>query len=186
MVVFPIISFLLGGWMFGWAGAPYDPVWSLNNPRKSALMSLAGPAANLILCLLAGILIRVGLAGNLFEPGVSSVSSIVIADAEGWPRILAVVLSIAFTLNLILFLFNLFPLPPFDGSSIIQIFLTPASAYRYAQIMHRPAYMIVGLIVAWNTFEYIFSPVFTYARSWLFFGITLDAIPSLPTIDPAN
>jgi Zn-dependent protease len=186
MVVFPIISFLLGGWMFGWASAPYDPTWALSNPRKSAIMALAGPVANLILCLLAGILIRVGLAYNLFEPGINSLSQIVISNAEGWTRVMAIVLSITFTLNLILFFFNLFPLPPFDGSSIIQLFLTPAGMYRYAEMIHRPAYMIMGLIIVWNTFDFIFPSIFTHAMSWLFAGISLESLPIPVEMENAN
>src|ERR1700738_4309900 len=42
MVVVPIVSFLLGGWMIGWASAPYDPNWQRQYPRRSALMGLAG------------------------------------------------------------------------------------------------------------------------------------------------
>ncbi len=67
MVVVPIISYLMGGWMIGWASAPYDPRWAAANPRKSALMSLAGPAANLILVIIAAILIRGGIAFHVFE-----------------------------------------------------------------------------------------------------------------------
>jgi len=32
MVVVPIVSYLLGGWMIGWASAPYDPEWAGRNP----------------------------------------------------------------------------------------------------------------------------------------------------------
>ncbi len=67
MVVFPILSFITGGWMMGWASAPYDPEWSYRHPRRAAWMSLAGPAANLSLAILAGILIHAGLAFSLFK-----------------------------------------------------------------------------------------------------------------------
>lgn len=67
MVVVPIISFLLSGWMIGWASAPYNPAWAAANPRRSALMSLAGPAANLLLVFLAAICIHVGMAFQFFE-----------------------------------------------------------------------------------------------------------------------
>lgn len=183
MVVFPIISFLLGGWMFGWASAPYDPAWALSHPRKSAWMALAGPVANLVLCLIAGILIRVGLAYHLFEPGFNSFAQLVVANADGWTRVLATVLSIAFTLNLILLIFNLFPLPPFDGSAIIQLFLSPAAMYRYTEMIHRPAYMIMGLIIVWNTFEFIFFPIFEHAVGWLFAGIPLESLSTPPEME---
>src|SRR5262245_36792738 len=40
MVLVPIISYDLGGWMIGWASAPYDPRWQQRYPRRAALMSL--------------------------------------------------------------------------------------------------------------------------------------------------
>ena len=48
-VAVPLVSYLIGGWMIGWASAPYDPEWARRNPRRAALMSFAGPAANLLL-----------------------------------------------------------------------------------------------------------------------------------------
>ena len=61
MVVVPILSYLLGGWMIGWASAPFDPHWAIANPKRSALMSLAGPAAwapNLLFTLIGALLLR--------------------------------------------------------------------------------------------------------------------------------
>jgi hypothetical protein len=55
MVVVPIVSYLLGGWMIGWASAPFNPAWQRQYPRRSAWMALAGPAANFSLMLLAGL-----------------------------------------------------------------------------------------------------------------------------------
>lgn len=47
-VAVPIISFILGGWMIGWASVPYNYAWSLKYPKKAAKMALAGPLANLL------------------------------------------------------------------------------------------------------------------------------------------
>ena len=60
MVVVPLLSYFFGGWMIGWASAPYNPEWALRYPRRSAVMALAGPAANLILVVLAAVLMRLG------------------------------------------------------------------------------------------------------------------------------
>ena len=67
-VVVPIISFLIGGWMIGWASVPYDPQWAYDNPRSSAKMSVAGPAANLVLALIAALVIRLGILYGIFFP----------------------------------------------------------------------------------------------------------------------
>ena len=49
MIVVPLLSIIAnhGSWMIGWASAPYDPIWAQQFPKRSALMSLAGPGANL-------------------------------------------------------------------------------------------------------------------------------------------
>ncbi len=67
MVIVPIVSFILGGWMIGWASAPYDPYWADSNRRKAALMAMAGPAANLVLILLAALAIRAGMLMGYFH-----------------------------------------------------------------------------------------------------------------------
>ena len=49
MVVMPILSYVLAGFMIGWASAPYDPYWARAHRKKAALMAMAGPASNLAL-----------------------------------------------------------------------------------------------------------------------------------------
>src|SRR6185436_10638400 len=65
MVVFPILSYVMGGWMMGWASAPYDPHWAQRYPKRAAWMSLAGPGANFALAILAGILMRAGILSGI-------------------------------------------------------------------------------------------------------------------------
>src|SRR5690606_30042429 len=67
LVVMPILSFLVMPWMIGWASAPYDPRWASAYPRRYAAMSLAGPAANLLLAVAAFVVIKVLIAFGLLE-----------------------------------------------------------------------------------------------------------------------
>src|SRR5205814_10002854 len=67
MVVVPLLSYVLGSWMIGWASSPYDPWWQERHPKRAALMSLAGPAANFTLMLIAAICIRIGIAVGVFQ-----------------------------------------------------------------------------------------------------------------------
>ena len=53
MIVIPLLSFVAMHTMFGWASAPFDPLWERRHPRRSAWMALAGPAANFSLMLIA-------------------------------------------------------------------------------------------------------------------------------------
>ncbi|HWD19873.1 MAG TPA: site-2 protease family protein, partial [Verrucomicrobiae bacterium] len=68
MVIVPILSYILGGWMIGWASAPYDPVWANRHPNRAAWMAVAGPASNFSLMLICALLIRLGMWGGWFEP----------------------------------------------------------------------------------------------------------------------
>src|SRR6185295_4026294 len=67
MLVMPWLSYIMGGWMMGWASAPYDPYWARRHPRRSAWMALAGPAANFALALSAAVLIHIGILLNVFR-----------------------------------------------------------------------------------------------------------------------
>ncbi|MDH4318013.1 MAG: site-2 protease family protein, partial [Desulfobulbaceae bacterium] len=60
-ILVPIISFLMSGWMIGWASAPYDPNWARRYPKRSAWMALAGPASNLVMVILSIMIIRIGV-----------------------------------------------------------------------------------------------------------------------------
>src|SRR4030095_7440448 len=59
MVVLPVVSALLSGWTMGFGSAPCEPQCAIRHPRRAAWMALAGPGANILLVLLAGIAIRV-------------------------------------------------------------------------------------------------------------------------------
>src|SRR5436305_998787 len=84
MVIFPILSYAVGGWMMGWASAPYDPLWSLRYPRRAGWMSLAGPGANYSLAILAAIAIHVGMwTGQFVPPESASFMHVVEAASPG-------------------------------------------------------------------------------------------------------
>ena len=171
MIILPVISYFYNGWMIGWASTPYDPAWARRYPRREILMALAGPVANLILVLVAAAVIRIGIVAGWFcPPDKISFSHVTEAVNIGWTNGLAVMVSILFTLNLVLFVFNLLPLPPMDGSSIIQMFLSRENASRYKDFIRRPGYAIIGLIIAWQFFGYIFTPIQLLALNLLYPG----------------
>src|SRR5947209_12803502 len=104
MILVPVLSFLLtrGGWMMGWASAPYDPLWQRQHPRRAAWMALAGPAANFTLMLLAAAAIREGIAlGRLAPPSTISGFSGLVVSSSGEASFFSSALSILFVLNLL-------------------------------------------------------------------------------------
>jgi Zn-dependent protease len=173
MVIVPILSFVLlgGNWMVGWASAPYDPVWAARHPRKAALMALAGPIANLLLVVVAMLGMRIGLATGYLEPEISSFSAVVGASTAVGSNGTATVLSILFTLNLVLFVFNLLPLPPLDGSAVIQLFLPERLARGWQELLQNPMWSLVGIVAAWRVFGPLFAPIHAFALGLLYTGV---------------
>lgn len=159
-IVVPILSFLSAGWMIGWASTPYDRDWARRHPDRSALMALAGPLSNLLLVIVAALLIRLGMALDFFHlPGRVGFSHIVASYQDGTPAGIATLLSILFSLNLILFVFNLLPLPPLDGSGIIPLLLSRQKAAGYLSFIENTPFVFLGLLVAWKVFDQVFAPV---------------------------
>ncbi len=172
MVVVPIVSFLLSGWMIGWASAPFDPNWQRRYPRRSAWMALAGPAANFTLMLLAGIAIRVGMAAGYLEaPGFVNYAHVTVSAHSSDPTFVATALSIVFALNLLLGTFNLLPVPPLDGHAGIMLLMAEKTAHRYLDWVHQSGYAMLGLIVAWYVFGTISDVVFPVALRLLYPGL---------------
>src|SRR6516165_7519690 len=81
MVVVPLLGILTGGGIIGWASAPYDPMWQLRHPKRAALMSLAGPAANFTLVILAAIAMHAGMFAGVFQPATRLSSTHLVSAA---------------------------------------------------------------------------------------------------------
>ncbi len=174
MVIVPLLSFVGAGWMIGWASVPYDPYWAQRYPKQAALMGLAGPAANLALVIVAGILIHVGISAGIFSPPktiepATAFITVVEANADGLQKGASVLVSILFTLNLLLFVFNLIPITPLDGTALAEFILQGEILYKYRQLMSHPTVRIFGIFVAWYVIGFIFSPAFFFALNVLYY-----------------
>jgi len=149
MVVFPILSLIVTGNLFGWASAPYDPLWERRHPRRAAWMALAGPATNYTLMLTAAVILRLGWTYHWLR----------VDEASGRADFATSVLGVFFFLNLLLGTFNLLPVPPLDGSTGIMLFMGETRAQRYLDWLRGNSYAIVGLVVGVFAFRYIFGPI---------------------------
>ena len=160
MVIFPILSFIVsqGGGMIGWASAPYDPLWERRHPRRSAVMALAGPAANFALMLLAVALIHGGMALHLFHRD----------PVTGAASFVATVLQVLFFLNLLLGTFNLLPVPPLDGSTGIMLLMSETQAQRYLDWIRGNSFAMVGLLVGMYAFSKVFPSIEDFAMRIFF------------------
>ena len=170
-ILVPILSYILSGFMIGWASAPYDPFWAREYPKRAAYMSLAGPAGNLILMIIAGILVHAGIwAGWFNQPESINFTKVVEPVTSGWANGPAIFVSLLFSLNCLLLVFNLIPLPPLDGTALMELSLKGDALEKYRQFISIPSISIIGLIIAWNLFDFIFSPFHTLALNILYPG----------------
>jgi Zn-dependent protease len=167
-VVVPLLTYALSGWMVGWASTPYDPRWAWTHPKRAAWMSLAGPSANLLILLTAGLGIRLGMMAGVFQPGTMSFQGLAMAPGGGAAATLALFLSILFTLNLLLFVFNLIPVPPLDGSGVIGLFVSEDAARRLQEVVFQPQFSLFGILIAWFVIRQIFGPVHAAAIRLLY------------------
>lgn len=169
MVIFPILSYAISHSMLGWASTPFDPSWAQAHPRRAAAMSAAGPAANALLVLASALAIRIGMAAGVFQaPVVIGFEHLVEASTQGVAATAALLLSILFTLNLLLLIFNLIPFPPLDGASAVGLLFSDAGARRVQGLLQRPQLSLVGLLLAWIAMPRIFGPIHRLAVNLLY------------------
>lgn len=157
----------------GWAKpVPINTRYFKNPKRDMAISAAAGPVSNLLLALLFAVLLRLEILlvdTFLFEDLVSIATLLAGAPATisagiKLLSVLAYMLYMGIILNTSLAIFNLIPIPPFDGSRIAHVFL-PAKWY-FAIMRYEHIIMIVLLVILW-----IFpTPWLTAATEWLSSG----------------
>lgn len=174
MVILPLGSALLTGFPFGFASAPFDPDWARRHPERAAWMALAGPAANIALVILAALLLRIGaLAEVFYAPERVNFGSLAASQAGEMWEMAAVLLSVVFSMNLLLAAFNLLPFPPLDGSGALPLLLSRRMSARYQEIMwSTPMIGLLGILIAWRLFDHVFDPIFLAAVNLVYPGVS--------------
>ena len=128
-IIVPVALYLMTGFAFGWSKpVPIDFSQMRNPKRDMAWVSLAGPLANLAMALFWLILGMLLVATNVTEQFPHKV-----AEA-------------GIFVNLLLFAFSLFPLPPLDGGRIVISLLPHRLAYKFAQIEPYGFFIMLALI----------------------------------------
>ncbi|MFQ6109370.1 MAG: site-2 protease family protein [Candidatus Aminicenantales bacterium] len=149
-ILFPIILFVLGFPVFGWAKpVPVNP-FNLRNPRRDNLwISAAGPFSNLTVAAagLFGIVIL-----KILSPSVGYFLRAFLMGRGALPRGfyplegLALILFYAVLINTYLAVFNLIPVPPLDGGGVLSGLLSEEAAEKYDRIRPFGFLIILGLI----------------------------------------
>jgi Zn-dependent protease len=169
-ILIPLMGFMNGGIaMFGWAKpVQTNPLLWRDKTKANIMVSAAGPVSNFILAIVAFAAIKVMLMTGVVMPGPSTFSWVAPLP-PGSPLMWGVtkLLSIMLTLNLTLGIFNLIPIPPLDGSHVMESLLPYEMARAYEQI--RPYGFILLLALLWTpVLGWIIGPVYSLVGLLLF------------------
>jgi len=165
-IVFPILGFITGFPLLGWAKpVQTNPLRWREKTKANISVSAAGPISNFILAAITFIIIKALIIGGVMFPIGGFFTMIVpvgavFSDAAqpGYLEPLAKFLSVMLMLNVALGVFNLIPVPPLDGSHVLEELLPPAMAGAYEQI--RPyGFILLYALLLLGVFSAIFVPV---------------------------
>jgi Zn-dependent protease len=130
--------------IFGWAKPVPVNFWNLRNPRRDMIwVGLAGPMANFLLAVVLSLFLKVAssdIARELLAAGV--------------------------TINLVLAVFNLMPIPPLDGSRVVSGMLPYRVAIAY-NAWERYGTVIIFLLLFLGFFNVVVWPLVAILAQWL-------------------
>lgn len=157
-VIVPLVLLAIGGFLFGWAKPiPVNPN-NLRSRRHMALVSVAGPLANLLMALFWGLIMKLGIF--LATDMSTTVAPLIYMGQAGM------------FINLMLFLLNMIPLPPLDGGRFVSALLPGRQAYYYDKI--EPfGFIILLVLLVTGILTMILGPVLFWMQHLLgsFFGL---------------
>lgn len=131
--------------------------FNLREGRKDmAIVALSGPLTNLTLALIATIIIKLGF--NLLDNALLNILTIILVA------------------NLILFIFNLLPIPPLDGSKVFSLLLPEKEANQYLSFGNI-GFLIIFILLAFPVAGFSLNGIIS---NLLNFTINLLQIPYLP------
>ena len=140
---------LVGAPVIGWAKPVPVNKWRLRNPRYGMMaVAAAGPASNLLLALIGAVAL-----GLLLRPYSS------LEELSGLTNFLAANLFNFLMINIFLALFNLLPIPPFDGSHIVEGLLPRSAAKAYGRFRPYGFPLVIILLIALPQLVPGFDPI---------------------------
>lgn len=136
-ILVPVTAVLMGFGVFGWAkGVPIN-MHNLGGSRvKEFLVSAAGIITNILLAIIFLMFIKYNIFGEIYQ--------------DLFFKVVVVNIGLAF--------FNLLPIPPFDGMSILRS-IFPRLKHKFQHIEHNPASMIVAILVGSYLFSFIYKDI---------------------------
>jgi Zn-dependent protease len=127
--IIPVITYTLGGVAFGWAKpVPYNPYNLRGGKWGPAMVAIAGPLANLFLAIVLSFVLQSPLFAFIQAPGVG-----------------ALIIG-AISINVVLFVINMIPVPPIDGSKVL-FSLIPYKYNHVIEFMEKYQLMLILFVI---------------------------------------
>jgi Zn-dependent protease len=133
-ILVPGLLLMLGGFVFGWA-KPVPVTWeNLRHPKRDmAIVAAAGPGVNLLMAVIWAVLAKVGTA---------------LPDQLSWAAEPLYYMGVAgVSINIVLMVLNLIPLPPLDGGRVAVGLLPGRFAYALSRVEPYGFFILIGLLV---------------------------------------
>ncbi len=166
-LVIPLVGFLSVAQglppLIGWAKpVPVNPLHWRKKDMANIMVSAAGPISNLILAIIVFVPLKIMLLRGTVVPSFlrDGRFNLVTPTAEqaDWLLPVCTLLSVMLMLNVSLAVFNLIPIPPLDGSHVLETLLPDSFKHIYEQIKPFSFFILIGLM--WlGVFSYIFTPL---------------------------
>ena len=136
-VLVPLVMFMSAGFLFGWAKPVPVNFGRLRRPKQDMLwVAIAGPASNLFMAILWIMVAKLALGSS---GGTTAAWFLAMAQA-------------GITINVVLMVLNLIPLPPLDGGRVAVSLLPQPYSYRFAKIEPYGMFILIGiLLLEFNT-----------------------------------
>lgn len=154
-ILLPALTIMLGGILFGWAKPVPVNFSRLRNPKKDMLwVAAAGPASNLVMAIFWVLVIKYAVSAP---------------DAIAYP--LSLMAKAGVSINIILMVLNLLPLPPLDGGRIAVSLLPNQLARKFSEL-ERYGFIILIILLLTGILSKILDPFIsiTYALLFNLFG----------------
>jgi Zn-dependent protease len=164
-IIFPLMAIVFHAPVIGWAKPVPVATWRFDQPRRASMMvSLAGPISNLALAFVAAVALRllppdafVNFGGGAGGAAVAGSATLDLFARVAWG---------ALQINLLLAIFNLLPIPPLDGSSVLSAALPEKLASAFDRLRPYGFLMLYALLLS-GGFSMIVGPPYNLLLSWL-------------------
>ena len=150
-LLLPLVAIIGNLPIIGWAKpTPVNPR-NLRHPRRDYVaVTVAGPASNLLIAIVASMILRVmPVSGSLQGIDISSPVAMLALEAVD--------------INILLAVFNMLPVPPLDGGRVLAAVLPPSLAIRYNRL-GQFGFLIIYALILTGALGYLIEPPYRFLR----------------------